>query len=167
MEQVFALASVVADSGRLRSPVGTMLVGALFLWAFLGYRLLRIERVRRRDAGMAAAWPVAVGTIVGSRPTWGRPSPPVPEFTGTRTAEVEKVGIAYAFEVDGRAYEGDVPTPAELTRRRWGSTRSWKYAERHPAGSTITVRYDPEDPTRNCADPDTPVPAEPSPEEGP
>ncbi|WP_211718248.1 DUF3592 domain-containing protein [Nocardiopsis sp. MG754419] len=140
-----------------------MLVAAValpVLTAWLLYLWLRLVRRGRRDARSTESWSSTIGTIVFSKPVWGRPPNPFTRSDADRdTLKSERVGVAYTFEVDGRAYEGDVPTPAELTRRRWGVHRAWRYSRRHPVGSTITVRYDPEDPTRSCADPDTPVPA--------
>ncbi|GAB3714586.1 DUF3592 domain-containing protein [Nocardiopsis nanhaiensis] len=156
MEIVLALAHELADPSRnhpLARLIGLLAI-CIPLAFYVGYRLLGNERERRRDARTAADWSTASGTVLVAKPVWARPPHAVPELAGREPQpKLDRVGVRYVFEVDGQEYEGNTPNPDELTRRRWGAHRAWKYAQRHPPGSEVAVRYDPEDPTRNCADP--------------
>jgi hypothetical protein len=83
----------------------------------------------------AFTWPAADGVVVRS---------------GVQTRDVNRLSIAYEYEVDGRTYTG--------TRYSYGEvgtdTRHWhKVAAELPAGTPVTVRYDPADPAESLLQP--------------
>ena len=106
--------------------------------AFLAATFLGLGGVLVTGAGLyrahaASSWPGAEGEIVRSR------------FTSGRTETSHRVEVEYTFEVEGRTYRGS-RISYTLTRGP-GFTRGAR--SRYPAGTRVTVRYDPTDPTRS------------------
>ena len=86
------------------------------------------------DQYRLADWPSTEGTVTRSEWRW-------------RRLFSRRLVFACTFEVEGREYEIEKP------RRLDGAIRYWfggvgRFVEAHPPDSTMTVWYDPADPTR-------------------
>jgi hypothetical protein len=108
--------------------------------AFLAAGLLALTGAAQdaRRAAAAAEWPAVPGIITVSEPDLAR-------RPGLSTAWVPSARLAYAYEVGGRPYSGDQVTLRPPVPDAAGRTAQRLLAA-YPAGSPVTVYYDPADP---------------------
>jgi len=133
---IWTTARKVRGRGRL-APVGTWPVAAA---AIFGYALLfkgTMSGAKRRS-DETVDWPVVTGKVVRSRLYQST------EASSRRGAsESLRLQLRYVYSVDGASYEGE-----QVTRdgfRVGLQERAW--AARYPAGASISVHYNPANPT--------------------
>ncbi len=84
----------------------------------------------------SSGWPAAEARVYASKVSMN------PGSKGSRHYFPE---IRYAFTVDGHEYVSD----QVAFSRNWSQAEAVAMKERHAVGTTMTVRYDPEDPTQS------------------
>lgn len=97
----------------------------------------------RMDARTAAsaAWPTVEGEVVRSAVS-------IVEYRDSKDGQLKyrpRLDFAYAYEVDGRAYEGSRYDASGA----WPSGDVHAFAAEHPVGTHVQVHYDPDDPARS------------------
>lgn len=118
-------------SGRKLGPVGMRVIGLIFavfavLVAFMFVRDINLAK-------SSATWPTVGGIVTSSKIS-----------TSTRKGKTRHhFDISYDYAVGGQSYSG--------SRVRFGGAGTTKstadeLARRYPAGSNVTVHYDPDDP---------------------
>ena len=97
-------------------------------------------------AADSVGWPTVTGTVVTSRVEHST------NHRRGRTTHSHSAHVSYRYEVDGRALES-----GRIGFRMHGSTESEARATvgRYPEGSSVTVRYSPDDPSVACLEPGT------------
>lgn len=119
------------------------LVAPLLVLAFVAVSVV-LRQVRAGAARRGASgWATTTGTVVAS------------SVVSRRTGKTrhESPAVVYTYQVDGRPLQGTtVRVGDELGRIRVAGTSSSaaETVARYPAGATVTVHYDPAEPTR-CA----------------
>jgi hypothetical protein len=112
-----------------------LLLVAVFLGVagLIGYFMMR----QLRSALASRNWPAAPGTVLSGtvQALSERHS------DGTSTYFVPR--LRYAYEVDGRRYEGERIRFGQIRESERGAR---KVLEQYPAGSPVEVRYDPANP---------------------
>jgi hypothetical protein len=108
------------------------IVGTLFFGAFMSFGLFAITRTVSNipNALQSPGWPVAAGVITESRLT-------APRKKGARHQ------LRYAYDVDGVAYSSDRTAFAGVL---WSATARDR-AARFPEGKTVSVYYQPGNPS--------------------
>ena len=88
-------------------------------------------------------WPRAIGTIVSSK---------VAERRDGKGSLMYSAGISYRYSVHGKELTGDtVKFGGQLELN--SQTRATSVVEKYPAGATVPVFYDPDDPRRSVLEP--------------
>lgn len=103
----------------------------------LGVQLSRRAR-RPSPHTVAKRWDQTVGTIVST-------SIQVRRVGSTRT---ETPVVTYAYHVNGTAYQGGTVRVIDDRQRARLAGDASRTIARYPVGSTVTVFYDPADPSR-------------------
>jgi hypothetical protein len=112
-----------------------------FVCAASGCFLIRRGIQQRRKASAMADWPVVNGKVLASKVT--------------ETVDAQSDGpditryipvVTYAYEVDGKALQSDV---IRIGLNQFGRNLSEarRYVGRYPIGATVSVRYDPSNPS--------------------
>ena len=123
----------------MAAQLGQLLVCGLFSLAGLGLMLTAAFDLRK--ANRAKTWPTAQGRILSSRLA------EVSDSDGI----IYKAAVLYEYRVNGMDYRSDV------WQVRAGSSSftraATKVVERYPAGATVTVYFNPEDPSDAMLEP--------------
>lgn len=137
------------------TAVWWLVVGPMSAWvAGIGLVVLAFGLQRVVEAARSWRWPQADGVVASSRVLT---EPDAREYAGLDPVEeaddtAEFSGgyvpvIEYEYTVDGTRYENAAISPFDdtLSRRHWAEALVNEY----PSNSQISVRYDPDDPTRS------------------
>lgn len=95
--------------------------------------LLGIIVASQIGARKAASWPSTIGTVVMSD---------LEARHGSKGHYVNYPVVVYQYRVGGASYESRKVSPG----MEWGGTGAGKVVERYPAGSQVTVYYNPDNP---------------------
>jgi hypothetical protein len=86
----------------------------------------------------SGSWPSVEGTVTSARVEKVR----VATSTGSKSSQVFR--ISYSFSVNGRDYSGD---RVSMAPKGWYSNTSTSLHKRYSTGQSVTVRYDPANPS--------------------
>jgi len=125
----------------MENSPGVLIIGLITLAAFggLGAFLIMLERRNRKKADQTKTWPAADGTIVESDV---KEHISMEDMDGIASTTYEPV-VKYTYTAAGQTYTGG--------RINYGPNQSdsgtaRKTISRYPLGSTVSVRYDPQNP---------------------
>ncbi|MFI4999421.1 MAG: DUF3592 domain-containing protein [Reyranellales bacterium] len=139
----FTRISEIIDWLQPHFPPGAIIQGFLF---FLGCGLVAsLSLISNLASALAAArWPTAVGTVLTSRAESRRELAP---GGGNQTMVVWSPLVEYSYRVGGRDYHGARIAfgPAVSAGRDLADS----IAGRYPEGATVTVHYDPANPSQS------------------
>jgi hypothetical protein len=107
--------------------------GMLLIQFFISAIFLVLIAVSYFGAAKVRDWQPASGRILSSTVVRRRSS---------RGGSTSYPAIVYEYNVGGMNYQGQKITPG----LRWGGSGSGKVVARYPAGSAVTVYYDPNNP---------------------
>lgn len=127
-----------ASTGLL---VALCLGGAFFI---LGAGLAIFGFVQRKKAKTAETWPTASGTVVSSRLDQKTTTDYDDGHTSTSTSYTPIV--EYTYQVGGQTYQGSRIFPGASMSYDHGTAQG--IASRYQPGATVTVHYDPANPTQ-------------------
>jgi hypothetical protein len=141
----------VSPLGRQASPRALRLARIFVrVWAGLvmvfGVTFAVIGAIEWDRAAESASWPTAPGVVTESRVVRST------RRTGGRTRPSSSAHVEYAFDALG------VHRTASRVGFRMGSSSEESAREvvaRYPVGTTVTVRYSPDDPALACLEPGT------------
>jgi Protein of unknown function (DUF3592) len=116
---------------------GLLLVVFSVISAYLIYSGIR----NRSTARASETWPVAGGTVLSSDV-----ASRVSRQKNSSTVTYYKPQIRYGYKVAGTEYESEVIRFGDLEKQ--SRSLADEIVAKYPVGSTIAVRYDPQDPKR-------------------
>ena len=85
------------------------------------------------------SWPSSPGTILAAK---------VEVDSGSRGGLEYRASIAYQYAVEGRTYAAERVHFGDGLASSWGLGLAQQEVNEHPAGSAVSVRYDPKRPAR-------------------
>ena len=122
-------------------PAGFVLVGVIFF--------LRSDSAVTQ-ASESARWSTVDGTVVSSTVSWSRDEE---GQGGSRLGEVwYNAEVEYTYEVNGRVHRGD-RVSFDFASKAGDDEKARKTVAKYPAGSSVTVHYDPASPDRSVLEP--------------
>lgn len=124
------------------NPTRTPLVVALGVFSLASLLFAEIARRQRRTM---RGWPSVEGEVVRSFVTTTTQKHHRPGLARDYAITMYVPRIVYAYEVGGRAFEGDDIGWSGSSNMRGTAT---KYVERYPVKTRVRVYYDPDDPTK-------------------
>jgi len=144
---MFANGTAILQALEAHAPAGAFLPGMGF-FALAGVMLLALLRAARRQAAAASKWPVTTGRIVSSTVEHYRTRVGGAR-SGTLTTFYEPV-VEYSYRVNGREYHS---SQLSFGGRVAGSEQlAQAKAAQYPAGTEVSVHYDPDNPTNAVLD---------------
>jgi hypothetical protein len=144
---VFTRVAEIIDWLQPWFPPGAVVQGVLFCGAS-GLLTLTFLLSNRRDAMKAARWPTEAGTVLSSRSVSRRVLAP---GRGNVTMEVWSPLVEFSYRVGGRDYHGArIAFGAGVSG---GRDLAEATVARYPAGSAVTVHYDPANPSSAVLEP--------------
>jgi len=127
-----------------------LIIGLLFI--VIGGGVISWSSRSTSKVSATNAWPTAQGTVLSSDITVD-----TTRLSGGRFSEQYRADVRYRFLVDGERYESNVfvlGLPKSFADR----AEAEKIVEAHPAGSTVTVHYQPGNPARSSLEPGGTIP---------
>jgi hypothetical protein len=130
-------------SGLSETQRGFLIVGAVVavLWA-IGAWLIYAGTRSRKLAQASELWPIAGGAVLSTevtKHTYRDPQQHTTSYTYTPH-------VRYSYSVAGKSYEGKVIRFGDMTQGAVSLAEA--IVAKYPAGSTVAVRYDPQNPSR-------------------
>lgn len=127
-------------------------VPAMIFLGIISLFVVLIARIISKSAGAAKKWPKAEGEIVCSEVVrLGMRESRVGQFGSfTRTTDMYAPRVVYAYEVDGKRYQGDDVGWKSSANRR---APAEKCIRRFPLHARVPVFYDPAEPSRSMLAP--------------
>jgi hypothetical protein len=138
MEEFWTWFSILVGGGSvLVAILATVLGGLCTLLPFVAIGWYIWSRAKQRDAVRTAAlaWQTTTGRVLKSRV----------EVSGGDNASVSP-RVVYAYDVNGRAYQSDQIRAGDKIMTISSSGDAYQTIDRYPAGSIVTVYYNPANP---------------------
>jgi hypothetical protein len=120
--------------------IGYIVVIAISLVVLIVFGRQILQGLKSRN------WPTAAGTVQDARIQMHQSTDEEGDVTTTYEAFVQ-----YRYSVSGREYQGMRRTFSDV--RTSSRSRTEKILERYPPGGSVTVYYDPEDPSASVLEP--------------
>jgi hypothetical protein len=136
------LTVLLGGGGVIVAVVATVLAGLCTLVPFVAIGWFIWDRAKKRDAirQSALGWQATTGRVIKSR---------VEVSSGGQSTSVSP-RVYYAFDLNGRTYQGSQIQAGDSVMRTGGSQNAYQTVDRYPEGAIVTIYYNPQNPEESA-----------------